>query len=549
MVYGNVRLINANGRVKRGHFWYERPLFSGNVCFPRATDALNTYAENTIGSCFMYRSKAAYVLGDYSRHKHTLEDYDYWMRMNSLLTIKHVPTDRPLYLYRLHSDSLTARDRELGITERRRGLMVWDDMRRDYYNSCMIWVVEGDGTQARQQEEFERALGAAGHMLFDRETVEGLELPKIAAGVNYVYFSMTTPPFGHPSSEGNGAQSVTSEMDGRQIFAILDSKIKNGALFELESMAEQPSAPTKKISVIICTYMRGEKLLDALWSVIRQSFGKKNYEIIIVDNAPVGSSLKEQIDVFAGKYHEGFIRYMAVPQKGLSYARNAGMWNAAGQYLLFLDDDCLADYYLLEEIYSAYKYHPEAGVVGGQVILDVPFPRPEVVRKGWEPLWSQCKVVGSAYREAFQQFEFPYGANFSAKREDIWRVGGFRTCYGRVGGDYAGGEETALCFQMRRLGISVGMQPQAKVLHRVNHDRFTKEHVRNTIRAGIITSYRFFEDLYAPYGWSGKYIKTQIAITKREIKRFKRKNVDKLDLYHKKCTLAAWQELQLTINN
>ena len=138
MVYGNMRLIDKDGKIKRGHFWFEKPLFSGNVCFPTTADALNTFANNTIGAAFMYRKSALYILEDYSRFKTNLEDYDYWMRMNSLLKIEHTDEDDPIYLYRIHSESLTAHDKELGITKNRYKLMVLDDFRRDFYMSSLV---------------------------------------------------------------------------------------------------------------------------------------------------------------------------------------------------------------------------------------------------------------------------------------------------------------------------------------------------------------------------------------------------------------------------
>ena len=292
--------------------------------------------------------------------------------------------------------------------------------------------------------------------------------------------------------------------------------------------------------------MRGEKLIDAIWSVIRQSMSKKEYEIIVVDNAPFTSGIKPDIDDFCEKYSEfkDFIRYIGVPQKGLSYARNAGMWNARGEYLLFLDDDVLADYYLLEELYSGFKYHPNVGIVGGQVILDKPFPTPKVIRKGWEPLWSQFKISGSAFREVSQQFEFPYGANYSVRRSAIWRIGGFRMCYGRVGNDFAGGEETALAFKMLQIDYGIGLQPRAKVLHRVDYSRFTTEHVKKTIMAGTITTYRFFIDLHTSFGWTKRYVKNQIKITNKEIQILTNKKADALDIYYKKCYLEAWRRLE-----
>ncbi len=579
MVYGNMRLIDKRGKIKRGHFWFEKPFFSGNVCFPRTTEKINTYANNTIGAAFMYRASAAYLLEDYSKYKTNLEDYDYWMRMNSLLKIEHIDEEKPIYLYRIHDESLTAHDKELGITKNRYKLMVLDDFRRDFYMSSLVWIIETEDESRRDYLDFKEKAIEAGHVVFTEEEVNICEVTDIYSCVCYIFFG------NNPSKEKlermkrfSGSVLVADSQnventdafdlcistkneekierlsdykgwfyaeDGTDIFDIADTKLKNKLLYSLEKMIDEPEECTKKISIIICTYLRGEKLIDAIWSVIRQSMSKKEYEIIIVDNAPLTSGIREQVNYFQNKYKEidGYIRYIGVPQKGLSYARNAGMWNAKGEYLLFLDDDVLADYYLLEEIYSAFKYHPNVGIVGGQVILDVPFPKPDVVRKGWESLWSQFKISENTFREVTQQFEFPYGADYAVRRQAIWRVGGFRMCYGRVGNDFAGGEETALAFKMLQIGYGVGLQPGAKVLHRVDHSRFNMEHVRKTILAGTLTTYRFFCDLHTPYGWTEKYVKNQIKITKKEIKRFEQRKEDYLDIFYKKCYLEAWQKL------
>ncbi len=579
MVYGNMRLIDAGGHIKRGKFWFERPLFSGNVRLPKDAKALNTYANNTIGAAFLYRAEAAYLLEDYSKFKTNLEDYDYWMRMNSLLKIRHIDEEKPIYLYRIHDESLTARDKELGITKNRFKLMVLDDFRRDFYMSALVWIAESEDLENPYYKDFLKAAEAAGHMIFSRDDVLKSCGAENYSQFCYIYFgenpnrevfeqfkNLSGSVLVSKNCNSNNAEGfdlcITHDrkaqleaigdyrgwfkaLDGKAIFDIADTKLKNRILYSLEERIDDPPVYEKKISIIICTYMRGEKLVDAIWSVIRQSMSKKEYEIVVVDNAPLTSGIKAEVDEFKEKYSEfdGFIRYIGVPQKGLSYARNAGMWNAKGEFLLFLDDDVLADYYLLEEIYSGFKYHPNVGIVGGQVILDKPFPTPKVIRKGWEPLWSQFKISGNTFREVSQQFEFPYGANYSVRRSAIWRVGGFRMCYGRVGNDFAGGEETALAFKMLEIGYGIGLQPRAKVLHRVDHSRFTTEHVKKTIMAGTITTYRFFADLHTPYGWTKRYVKNQIGITNKEIQILTNKKADPLDIYYKKCYLEAWRKL------
>lgn len=580
MVYGNMRLIDRNGHIKRGKLWFEKPLLSGNVRLPKHTNALNTYANNTIGAAFLYRSKAAYILGDYSKNRTNLEDYDYWMRLNSLLKIEHIDEEKPIYLYRIHDKSLTAQDKTLGITKNRYKLMVFDDFRRDFYNSALVWVVEAETHLENLKAEFVSELERAGHMCLSLEDATACGYGEKYSCFCYAYFGENpdTGKLGRMkdfSARVLVSESSASEADGfdvyvttdkkaklqnlggfkgwflaedaKTLFSLLDSKIKNDILYSLEDLINDPPAVEKRMSIIICTYMRGEKLVDAIWSVIRQSLSKKEYEIIIVDNAPFTSGIRSVVEDFQKKYSEfdGFIRYISAPQKGLSYARNAGMWNAKGEYLVFLDDDVLADYYLLEEIFCGFKYHPHVGIVGGQVILDKPFPTPKVVRKGWESLWSQFKISGSTFREVNQQFEFPYGANYSVRRSAIWSVGGFRMCYGRVGNDFAGGEETALAFKMLEIGFGIGLQPRAKVLHRVEHSRFTAEHVKKTIMAGTLTTYRFFVDLHTSIGWTKRYVKNQINITNREIKILERKKADSLDVYYKKCYLDAWKRLLL----
>ena len=96
---------------------------------------------------------------------------------------------------------------------------------------------------------------------------------------------------------------------------------------------------------------------------------------------------------------------------------------------------------------------------------------------------------------------------------------------------------------MMEIGYKIGLQPRAKVLHRVDHSRFTAEHVKKTILAGTLTTYRFFIDLHTAVGWTKRYVKNQIKITNREIKVLERKKAEELDIYFKKCYLGAWRRL------
>lgn len=142
MIYGNMRLIDNCGKALRGKGWYEYPPMSGNVILPDSTEVLNDKANNTIGAAFMYRACAAEFIGEYSVRRFGTEDYDYWMRMNELFSIRHTRFSEPLYLYRFHDKSLTSRDKELKITENRPELMEFDLLRR----KCILAAIENGTT-------------------------------------------------------------------------------------------------------------------------------------------------------------------------------------------------------------------------------------------------------------------------------------------------------------------------------------------------------------------------------------------------------------------
>ena len=135
MVTGNMFLIGPTGKRLTGHGWFELPPGSGNVILPASTAMLNLVANNTIGAAFLYRGSVDAVLSGYSPRQFMLEDYDYFMRLNSLFHIRHLPQKEPIYAYRMHPDSLTARDEELGITASRPRLMAFDAHRRTFYQT------------------------------------------------------------------------------------------------------------------------------------------------------------------------------------------------------------------------------------------------------------------------------------------------------------------------------------------------------------------------------------------------------------------------------
>lgn len=90
----------------------------------------------------------------------------------------------------------------------------------------------------------------------------------------------------------------------------------------------------KTISVIIPSYNQQEYLNDAIESVLSQTI--KPHEIILIDDGSTDHSLE------IAKKYEPEIKVISQVNKGLPSARNTGIMNATGDYVLPLDADDVA---------------------------------------------------------------------------------------------------------------------------------------------------------------------------------------------------------------
>lgn len=114
-----------------------------------------------------------------------------------------------------------------------------------------------------------------------------------------------------------------------------------------------------KISVIIPVYNAQQYIEECIASVIRQSL--KDLEILCVDD---GSTDDSQFILHKIQQNDARIRIIEQPNQGSGKARNQGILQARGEFLLFLDaDDYLLDVSALEQMYQACKAH-QASICG-----------------------------------------------------------------------------------------------------------------------------------------------------------------------------------------
>ncbi len=289
----------------------------------------------------------------------------------------------------------------------------------------------------------------------------------------------------------------------------------------------------KKLSVILCTAGVCSGLSRAVSSVLDQSVSVEDYEVLVVWNRADEPPVSE---------FPANVRWVREPRQGVSYARNTGADHAKGEILLYIDDDAVANRNLVAQMLTAFRGRSHTAIVGGQIFLKLPKPRPEAVLPGQEGLWSAYRVPYGRYKTVKEQYAFPYGACFAVRHSALVALGGFPTQYGRVGMGYEGGEETALCFMALKKGWKIGIQPKAWVEHHVEPWRFSREHIKKTIRAGILTTYRLYRDGYAPRGWDLRYVRERLKIAQEEWSRLQKCGTE-WEQYYKKCERDAFLEL------
>jgi glycosyltransferase involved in cell wall biosynthesis len=89
----------------------------------------------------------------------------------------------------------------------------------------------------------------------------------------------------------------------------------------------------KEVSVIIPCYNSGEYLMEAVNSA--KAYNDSNYEIIIVDD---GSTDPTTVELLS-RLNNGVCRVFHQENQGPAAARNAGVRESQGEFLLFLDSD------------------------------------------------------------------------------------------------------------------------------------------------------------------------------------------------------------------
>ncbi|RBP52963.1 glycosyltransferase family 2 protein [Arenicella xantha] len=199
------------------------------------------------------------------------------------------------------------------------------------------------------------------------------------------------------------------------------------------------------ISVIIPTFDRPQALLKCISALSLQQYDGQ-WEVIIVDDGGL-HNLSPVVAGFETKLNITLIRQAR--NKGPASARNAGAYQASGEYLAFLDDDCEPDVNWIRAV--AVKLR--SGVLLGG--------------------YTKNKLSNNTYSEASQLLvsylysyfkETPWyfftSNNFVMDKVSFFNIGGFDESF-----TTSAGEDRAFCARWIKYGYQLEYVPSALVWH------------------------------------------------------------------------------------
>jgi GT2 family glycosyltransferase len=166
-------------------------------------------------------------------------------------------------------------------------------------------------------------------------------------------------------------------------------------------------------SIIIPTYERPEDLRKCLHSLSPEIQGKKHsYELIVTDDSESDSCKKVVLNEFPN------VSWAEGKRKGPGANRNAGASRTEGNWLVFIDDDCIARPDYLSSYYKAIKENPSVEVLEGRIFPDRPRRTwaegcPE--NSGGGMFWTSNLCVK---KEVFEELE-GFDESFEVAYEDV----------------------------------------------------------------------------------------------------------------------------------
>ncbi|MEA2681193.1 MAG: glucosyl-dolichyl phosphate glucuronosyltransferase [Candidatus Binataceae bacterium] len=232
------------------------------------------------------------------------------------------------------------------------------------------------------------------------------------------------------------------------------------------------------LTIAVPTHNRARLLAGTLTSIAALKFPEVIIpECLIVDNNSLDDT-RDAVEVFV-RTAPIAVRYVIEPQLGSSYARNRAIAEARGEYVLFIDDDAIAEPdWAIEMLGEMERRHLDAAC--GIVVPSWERPPPRWLGPS---LYVRLAVhdeaaIAEASPPERDHIHHYFSANVGFRRETFELFGNFREDLGVVGNNPISGEDTELFARIATCGGAIGFASRARVHHVIGRERMTRRYLR-----------------------------------------------------------------------
>ena len=208
-----------------------------------------------------------------------------------------------------------------------------------------------------------------------------------------------------------------------------------------------------RVSVIVPVRNCREFIHEAIASICQQDY--QNLEVIVVDDGSTDYDYRLLAEI------DSRIRVIRLSGNGVSVARNAGMRNASGDYIAFLDADDVWFPGKLTAQLRYFKAHPDVGCVFGGFIRWQPEPGgnfpPAASLMSDCSACTTCETARSGWIYTRLLTGLLVGMNTAVIRRSVFdQMGGFDESM-RIGEDYLFWLKVSRVYEMHALDCSVAL--------------------------------------------------------------------------------------------
>ena len=198
------------------------------------------------------------------------------------------------------------------------------------------------------------------------------------------------------------------------------------------------------LSIVIPVYRDLENLEKCIRSLIESNFENHFFEIVIVDNDCFGAALDFTVE-------ECLVKIIKCEKEGAYAARNKGAKVSNGDYVAYVDADCIFDEKWLINIETIIRNYPDLDLIAGDVIL---FSKCQKKPNSFEVYDMILGIDQCGYAKKKRAVT----ANLVIKKESFEKLGGFDESR------FSGGDHE-LCIRANRQGFTFGFFPELIVYH------------------------------------------------------------------------------------